>query len=192
MLMACQLHMLHDTGHVSSCVGSRGLQDSRGQMDPDIHLERLAMLSLEDNKKVDAQKEKDDKPHHQKWHRIPREVNETKESQHDQNDEEDHKRMRPWADEGKTNPYQQSGKWPRWRQWNPNKGPYRREKEKKKANTAEGSTSSSSGTARTTTTTTTDADVYWDSEGRWHLWWGGWWKQDESGWWEKWQQPLQQ
>ena len=77
MLMVCQLHMLHDTVHVSSCVGSRGLQDSRGQMDPDIHLERLAMLSLEDNKKVDAQEEKDDKDnkddkqHHNKMAENP-------------------------------------------------------------------------------------------------------------------------
>ena len=181
MLMVCQLHMLHDTVHVSSCVGSRGLQDSRGQMHPDIHLERLAKLSLEDNKKVDAQEEKDDKDnkddkqHNKKWHRIHREVSETKESQHDQNDQEDHNRMRSWADEGKTNPrhVEESAKWPRWRGWNPNKGAYHKEEvEEKKANTVDPSaaSSSSSGTAMTATT---DPDVYWDSEGRWHQWGGG-------------------
>ena len=205
MLMVCQLHMLHETVHVSSCVGSRGLLVSRGQMDPDIHLERLAKLSLEDNKKVDAQEEKDDKDnkddkqHHKKWDRIHREVSETKESQHDQNDQEDHKRMRSWADEGKTNPrhVEESAKWPRWRGWNPNKGAYHKEEEdyhkeeeemeeKKQATT---STSSSSGT---TGTATTDPDVYWDSEGSWHQWGGDWWQQDENGRWQKWQLPLQQ
>ena len=137
MLMVCQLHMLHDTVHVSSHVGSRGLLGSSGQMEMEEHVERLAKLSLGDDNKVDAQEEKDDKDnrddkqHHQKWHRIPRVVSETKESQHDQNDPEDHKRMRSWADEGKTNPrhVEESAKWPRWRGWNPNKGAYHKEEE---------------------------------------------------------------
>jgi hypothetical protein len=121
-------------------------------------------------------------------------VSETKESQHDQNDPEDHKRMRSWADEGKTNPrhWEESAKWPRWRRWNPNKGAYHKEEEEMEENKkATTSTSSSSGT--TGTTSGTDPDVYWDSEGRWHQWGRDWWQQDDSGWWQKWGQlPLQQ
>ena len=77
MLMVCQLHMLHDTVHVSSHVGSRGLLGSSGQMEMEEHVERLAKSSLGDDNKVDAQEEpddkdnKDDKQHHKKMEQNP-------------------------------------------------------------------------------------------------------------------------
>ena len=92
---------------------------------------------------------------------------------------------------GKYNPYhvEASGKWPRWRNWNPNKGPYHRESKEKEEgyqvdmpNLENQQPSSSSGASSTT---------YWDHDGIWHEYGGDWWKEREDGWWEKWQKPSQ-
>lgn len=92
-----------------------------------------------------------------------------------------------------------SGKWPRWRQWNPNKGPYHREpfkedqllepnKPMEVPDLTQGGQASSSG--GTPELAKAGGGVYWDSEGRWEEWGGDWWKQNAStGWWEKWQEP---
>ena len=141
------------------------------------------------------------------WHRIQRVVSETEESQHEENDPEGHKRMRSWADEERRGPrhLEESAKWPRWRGWNPNKGPYHKEEEdyhkeeekmeakkneeeEEEKNKPTTGGSSSSGT----TGTTTSSDTYWDWGGVWHQWGGDWWQQDDNGWWQKWQLPLQQ
>jgi len=113
-----------------------------------------------------------------------------------------------------------SGKWPRWQQWNPNKGPYNRvennplgmhmedssqELEDNQGlilpqnilpqdtmNTS-GAASSSGGTPEVVQITEAGAgdDVYWDADFVWVKWGGAWWKQHPDGWWEKWENPAE-
>jgi len=172
-------------------------------MDPDIHVERLAMLSLEDKATEDNKEKKDDKDKTEdkqktpKWRRIPRTVSEDKDT-HEQpgahEAEEEGKRERTWKDLGKYSPHhvEASGKWPRWRKWNPNKGPYHRESKETEEDAQEDMPkldnkehASSSSTSSSTTLT------FWDADGIWHEYGGDWWKRREDGWWEKWQKPSQ-
>jgi len=110
-----------------------------------------------------------------------------------------------------------SGKWPRWHQWNPNKGPYNRvenhplgmegsnaEFEDNQdlflpqdtmntsgATSASGAASSSGGTSEVVQITEVGDDVYWDADGVWEQWGGDWWKRHPTGWWEKWTEPTE-
>jgi outer membrane biosynthesis protein TonB len=156
-------------------------------------------------------------PRHKKtWKRIPREVPETTDKEETQEEqkqqhEEEWKRYpeRAWEEEGKYNSYhrEHSAKWPRWRAYSTNKGTFTRHWEKtgdQSQNEEEVQNQSQSSSSNQVienqesltqnqedmviTEASDKSKVYWDKNGVWE-WYGGlWWKQNESGYWHRWEE----